>query len=123
MTSLAPPRSPDRECAFCGGPAPPLDPAGADQPPHCPCWLGDGTLPEGTPMHPADDNPTVPIGRVTVTRRRVTPSRPKVSVEYREWLATPLDETIPRPAQTAAFAAALVILAACLAALLVVIFQ
>lgn len=122
MTVTAPPRSPTRPCAFCGGHLPPLDPAAADQPPHCPCWIGGGPLPEGTPMHD-DDSPTVPIGRVTVTRQRVTSARPKVSDEYRELLAKPLDQTIPRPAQTAAFAASIVILTACLAAILVVMFR
>lgn len=111
--TLAPPRSPTRPCAFCGGPAP-TRPAVADQPP-LPQLVGDGPLlPEGTRMH---DTPTEPIGRVTVTRQRVTPARPRVHPAYREWLDTPLDHTEP-PKNTGLFVLAVLLLAVFTAAIL-----
>jgi len=123
VTAAAPPRSPTRPCAFCGNPVPPNSrPAVADQPPHLPHVVGDGTPPEGTRVHD-DDTPTQPVARVTVTRQRVTPTRPRVHPLYREWLNTPPETAMPGDPQAGLFVVSLFFLTACLAAILVVLFQ
>jgi hypothetical protein len=121
VTAAAAPRSPTRPCAFCGGPVTPNRPAVADRPP-LPQLVGDGyPLPEGNQVH--DDTPTEPLGRVTVTRQRVTPTRPRVHPQYREWLNTPPETAIPSDPQAGLFLISLFFLTACLAAILVVLFQ
>lgn len=115
MTAAAPPRSPTRPCAFCGGPVPPTRPAVADQPPHLPMWSATAPTPEGNLM--LVEPPTDPIERVTVTRKQpVTPLRPRVDSTYREWLNTPLDQQPTDPPRIGGLLAAAVLLLVLIAA-------